>query len=295
MSQRSMFFDAVNGDRSYDSAAFAALFKAIALSDGVIYGHGNNLAVSAPGGMNVQVDLGAAWVSGRFFEVYGSPETLAIQAADPTNPRIDRVVVRLDLTQSGRAVSLAVKTGTPAASPTPPALQRDTSIWELSLAQVYVAAGLATLDSTGKLTQPRRVLGVYQPATWANIDTTADYTTAPVVGQIDIPAASYQRDVILMANLGLYSVDTDKIYVRGVFFYSTDGGTTWQQLGHNPVYNWLALGQYLNYQLSPRVLTLSANTAYKLGIRAGNGVTGGPTVRVYGAPYSSFLALEVDY
>ncbi len=157
------------------------------------------------------------------------------------------------------------------------------------------AGGLATLDASGKLAQPRRVLGVHTPPSWTNVDTTADFSTAPVVGIIDIPAASYARYVILLANIGLQSVDTDQIYLRGVFVYSTDGGTTWTQIDHNPAVSKVGLGQYANYQLSPRVLSLTPGTAYKLGIRAGNGVSGGPTVRVYGAPYSSFLALEVDY
>ncbi len=157
------------------------------------------------------------------------------------------------------------------------------------------AGGIATLDAAGKLAQPRRVLGVHYPASWNTIETTADYTTAPVVGIIDIPAAPYPRTVILLASLGLYSVDTDQIYVRGVIVYSTDGGTTWTQINNSPATNKVAVGQYLSYPVPPRFLSLAANTTYKLGVRAGNGVTGGPTVRVYGLSYSFFIALEVDY
>ena len=149
MAQRSMFFDAVSGDRSYDATAFAALLRALVQRDGVVYGYGGGLAVAAtdPASMNVTVATGAAFVQGRLFEVHTSGETLAIGAADPTNPRIDRVVVKLDNSSAVRSVSLAVKAGTPAASPVPPTLQRDGTVWELSLAQVYVAAGATSISS----------------------------------------------------------------------------------------------------------------------------------------------------
>lgn len=157
MAQRSMFFDAVvAGDRSYDAASLAALLRAVVQRDGVVYGYGGGLAVAAmdPASMNVTVATGAAFVQGRMFEVHTAGETLAIGAADPTNPRIDRIVVKLDNSSAVRSASLAVKAGTPAASPTPPALQRDGTVWELSLAQVYVAAG-ATSISAGNITDER--------------------------------------------------------------------------------------------------------------------------------------------
>lgn len=156
MAQRSMFFDAVSGDRSYDATAFAALLRSLVQRDGVVYGYGGGLAVAAtsPASMNVTVATGAAFIQGRMFEVHTAAETLAIGAADPVNPRIDRVVVKLDNSSAVRSVSLAVKAGTPAASPTPPALQRDGTVWELSLAQVYVAAG-ATSISSANITDER--------------------------------------------------------------------------------------------------------------------------------------------
>lgn len=151
-----MFFDAVSGDRSYDAAALAALLRSLVQRDGVVYGYGGGLAVSAtdPVSMNVSVALGAAFVQGRMFEVHTAAELKAIGAADPTLPRIDRVTVKLDNSAGVRSVTLAVKAGTPAASPTPPSLQRDGTVWELSLAQVYVAAG-ATSISAANITDER--------------------------------------------------------------------------------------------------------------------------------------------
>ena len=141
MAQRSYFFDSVDHDRIYTSADFARVFGAIAGRDGVIYGYGDELKVTSGSGMAVKVGTGAAFVQGRMLEVYDQAETLPIATADATNPRIDLVVVRVDLSSGERRAYLAVKVGTPAATPVAPLLQQDATIWELSLAQVRIAAG----------------------------------------------------------------------------------------------------------------------------------------------------------
>lgn len=147
MAQRSYFFDSVDHDRIYTTADFARVFGAIAGRDGVVYGYGNEFNVTTGTGMNVLVDTGAAFVQGRMLEVYGEAEVLAVTTADATNPRIDRVIVRLDLSVAERRAYLAVKLGTPAAEPAAPTLQQDATIWELSLAQVRVAAGATNITA----------------------------------------------------------------------------------------------------------------------------------------------------
>jgi len=102
MAQRSYFFDSVDHDRIYTAADFARVFGAIAGRDGVIYGYGDELAVSPGTGMTVKVGTGAAFVQGRMLEVYSAAETLSIATADGTSPRIDRVVVRVDLSTAQR-------------------------------------------------------------------------------------------------------------------------------------------------------------------------------------------------
>lgn len=141
MAQKSYFFDSVDHDRIYTAADFARVFGAIAGRDGVVYGYGDELKVTPGSGMAVKVGTGAAFVQGRMLEVYGAAETVSIAAADATNPRIDRVVVRVDLSTAQRKAYLAVKTGTAAATPVAPLLQQDATVWEMSLAQVRVPAG----------------------------------------------------------------------------------------------------------------------------------------------------------
>ncbi len=121
---------------------------------------GADLAVSAPGGaMSVNLGTGVACAYGFFYE---NDSTLAktISAADPSNPRIDRIVIKLDF--AGRTVQSAVKTGTPAGSPSPPALTQNATTWEIPIAQIAVAAG-ATQITSGNVTDER----AYATLRWA--------------------------------------------------------------------------------------------------------------------------------
>ena len=155
MAEYYRFFDSGTGDtREYTSGEFAEVLARF-IRDGVVPNQGEELAVEplTPEAMGVNVPAGMAFVQGRFY--YNDADlTLTIEAADDTNPRIDRVVLRLDLTAENRTLKAAIKTGTPGVSPSPPALQQDTSIYEISLAQVYVAAGAIAIYA-GDITDER--------------------------------------------------------------------------------------------------------------------------------------------
>lgn len=147
MSQRSSFFDSTAGDRTYDAANMARSLDAI-VSDGVIAASGGLLQVTeqTPAIMGIKVALGEAFVLGYYFQVYNAAENIALAAANATNPRIDRIVVRRDL--SNRTCVLAVVQGTPAASPAAPALTQNVSgVYELPLAQVRVNAAAASVTN----------------------------------------------------------------------------------------------------------------------------------------------------
>ncbi len=151
-------------DRVYTSEAFARLFRTI-MRDGIVHNDGDELAVSpsVPAAMSVDVGTGMALVQGRYY-INDADLTLTVEAADPSYPRIDRVVVRADLV--GRTVHVVVKKGTAAASPVPPALTRTAETWELSLAQVRVEAG-ATSILSAKIADERgnaSLCGVAAPA-----------------------------------------------------------------------------------------------------------------------------------
>ena len=128
------------------SAADAQLWFATRLSG--VYAN-NHLAVSAAGGMGVNISKGIAWLHyGEFAgAVYGNTNeiNLPIPLADATYPRIDRVVIRYDAVQNKGF--LTISPGTPASNPAPAALLRNENAYEISLAKVYVAAGTTEITA----------------------------------------------------------------------------------------------------------------------------------------------------
>jgi hypothetical protein len=144
MAEKSSFFNSVNGDRTYAAEDWARYFASF-IGNGVFGSPGTNLQVSPSDGMSISVATGLAWINGYFY-VNDDDRVLVLATADGTLPRVDRVVVRWSL--AGRAITTAVKTGTAASSPVAPALQRDSSVYELAIADVYVAAGATTISSS---------------------------------------------------------------------------------------------------------------------------------------------------
>jgi hypothetical protein len=110
-------------------------------------------------------------VRGHYYDSTAE-ETLTIAAADLSNPRIDRVVLRLDPTAN--SIILAVITGTPAPSPSAPALTQTTgAVYELPIALVAVGTAVATI-APANVTDERFI---FTP--W-----TGSITEADIVGSI---------------------------------------------------------------------------------------------------------------
>jgi hypothetical protein len=126
------------------------------LKSGPVRGQLLDLQVFADStGMQVKVRTGKAWIKGHYYE-NDAEKILAINAADPVNPRIDRVVLRA--TFAANTVGLAVLQGVPAGSPSPPAVTQSSAVHEISLAQVLVDAAAATI-AAGKVTDERVFAG----------------------------------------------------------------------------------------------------------------------------------------
>ena len=117
---------------------------------------GTHLGVTANGTMTVTLGTGIAWLHYADFAgcVYGNTvgKALTVELADAQYARIDRVCVRLEILNN--KCYAYVKKGTAAASPVAPALQRDAAAYEISVAQIAVAAG-ATAINAGSITDER--------------------------------------------------------------------------------------------------------------------------------------------
>jgi hypothetical protein len=124
---------------------------------GVVPGVGSELAASSAGtDMEIDVAAGMAMLKDGQPYIQEATQAVVIGTSDPSNPRIDRVVLRLTRegqTDQGKIV-LAVAEGTPAGSPVAPALTQTSATWEFSLAQVSVLAGVTSI-AANKVTDER--------------------------------------------------------------------------------------------------------------------------------------------
>ena len=137
----------------FDAADVAAYLAG--LTSGVFSG-AEDFPVTAAGGLKVTVGAGRGWVHPSRFTGYSitkrEADTLALPLADPSLPRIDRIVMRYDA--GARAASLQVLQGTASSTPTAPAISRTELIYNLCLAEITRPAG-STSITTGQITDTR--------------------------------------------------------------------------------------------------------------------------------------------
>lgn len=172
--EKSSFFNSVSHDRTYKAEDWAEYFASF-IGNGVFPVPSTGLQVVIDSGMNVNIKAGKAWINGYFYN-NTSDLTITIGTADGQLNRIDRIVVRWDLTN--RIISAKVKSSAYSASPTAPALQRDADIYELALADVFVGAGVTAITQSN-ITDQR-------------LNTSLCGVVAAVVDQIDTEAFNAQ-------------------------------------------------------------------------------------------------------
>lgn len=140
-------------DYDFDAADVAAYLAG--LTSGV-FSSAEDFPVTAAGGLTVTVGAGRGWVHPSRFTGYSitkrESDTLTMPLADPSLPRIDRIVMRYDA--GARAASLQVLQGTASSTPTAPAISRTELIYDLCLAEITRPAG-STSITTGQITDTR--------------------------------------------------------------------------------------------------------------------------------------------
>lgn len=132
-----------------DWAGYISMF----LSNGVRNG-GTNLQITADGGgMYTLLNEGYANINGYFFKAQediagGRYYKIPHIQANPTLPRIDRIVLRLDTSIAVRRITPEILMGEASATPKPPELTRDNNVYEISLAQVRVGADARVIKAS---------------------------------------------------------------------------------------------------------------------------------------------------
>lgn len=115
-----------------------------------VYSAEEDFAVTAQGGLSVQVSAGQAWVRPARFKgrsiIMEQPTTLPLTAADAVRSRIDRIVLRYDA--AAKKTRLQVLDGTPdSAAPAAPDISRTELIYDLCLAEIKRPAGSTSVTA----------------------------------------------------------------------------------------------------------------------------------------------------
>lgn len=131
-------------DRPYSAKDLREVYETF-FSNGVFMEDPNSLFVSTATGMNVTVNPGKCHINGAVgYE--STIRTLAIPASDPALDRISTVVARLNLNVDSRTCDLYVINGTADRHPRAPELTRNSTIWEIGLADIFVVAGSGAIS-----------------------------------------------------------------------------------------------------------------------------------------------------
>lgn len=139
------FFDSNNGDRVYNATQFSSMFDGI-INDGVYQTIGDKFRVTPGTGMAVNIGTGRAWFKRKW--IYNSSAySISLDAAS-SNPRIDTVVLAVDLRTSQRRAFFSVVKGTPASSPTRPAMPKTTDVYYMPLAYIKIPAGATSITQS---------------------------------------------------------------------------------------------------------------------------------------------------
>lgn len=174
-------------DRAVSSQPLRELIRGL-FSTGVMPNPSTNLQVSAgTDGMTVQVAAGFAVVDGGLCKEKDT-RTLEVTASDNTYDRIDTVVVRWNENVDVRTADLYVVAGTPAVNPVRPTLQRNNSIYEIGLADVFITKRVATITND-KITDTR-----YDSARCGIVSSVSEWDTTTIYQQIQADLAGFKTN-----------------------------------------------------------------------------------------------------
>lgn len=125
-----------NGQNNYGQEEFSRYFSNIYENGVNVTDSDMGMKVTRYSSTSLRIAVGFAIVNGYY--LYQDVTKSITVTKNSTYDRIDRVVVRLDI--SAMTVSIELKQGTASSKPIAPSLTRTSSIYELSLAQIYVSS-----------------------------------------------------------------------------------------------------------------------------------------------------------
>ena len=163
--EHAFFYNSNDGDRVYDASSFEYWLKKF-FTSGVF---ADECQVTADGtGMTCSMAEGYANVDGKV-KFWDEAQDLTLENASSSYDRIDAVVIERNDTD--RDITVKIVSGTYAADPVAPDPERDDGVYQLVIAQIYVAAG-ATAITQADITDTRTDTDLcgYVAATVENVD-----------------------------------------------------------------------------------------------------------------------------
>lgn len=135
------FFNSKLGDRKYNAKHWADYFRPLFIS-GVFNG---DLQVIANGKMSVTLKTGYAWLDGYGYH-NTEPLVIDLEAASGNLNRYDAIKIRLDHTK--RTIYAYADKGGNATAPAKPTNTRNDTVFEITVAEVYIAAGTTVITQS---------------------------------------------------------------------------------------------------------------------------------------------------
>ncbi len=205
--------------------------QALYATTGIIGSTSLAVTANSPAGMSVLVAEGWAAIVGTtqidmgVYTVYNdATTTLTITTADPTNARIDRIVVTVQdayYTGAFNDVVFQVVAGTPSGSPVAPATPANA----ISLATISVGAGATSIVS-GAITDTRVDVTTNLPVVYlTTAQTLTNKTlTAPTINDATnnfpiIKSAEERTNVVAAAATGTINYDVE---TAGIWYYTSN-------------------------------------------------------------------------
>lgn len=143
MTVSSGFFNSVSGDRKYDAVEMAKIFDGI-IEDGVHKGIGTEFAVTATGGLSLNVGAGRSWFN-HVWLLNDAPFPTNAAASNVALPRIDAIVLEIDSSLAIRAANIKYKQGIAASTPNQPAMTHTETLNEYPVAFISRPANSTTI------------------------------------------------------------------------------------------------------------------------------------------------------
>lgn len=189
-----------NGDRAVSDSDVREVFKSM-WGNGVttVKSDGSDLQIQPHSGMKVKVMPGGCVIEGAIGR-QTNELTINISNSHPSLKRIDRIVARLDLSDSVRSIDVYKKEGVPSNTPVAPDLIKQPNYFEIALGDIYVGAGVTEITAAAILDQrpDRELCGFVLPAFPVNfsLEAITDRWQAILEGAVEGTAAGQLQNAI---------------------------------------------------------------------------------------------------